>query len=408
MFLFRWGMKVYQQILKLYVLTFRIKKTVIVHEAGASKKIAEYLKKDGFTNILIITDRTILSLGLLKGMIEGLDQQKIAYHTYSDVVPNPTIENIEEAKKIYLDNKCQAIVAFGGGSVLDCAKITGVVVLSGKPVKRYDLMIPMIAKMAKLYTVPTTAGTGSEVTISAVITDTARSKKMPITDKKLAPDYAFLDAELMTGLPKGITAATGMDALTHAMEAYIGNWKFKVTDDYAIKATKIIFENLQKAYDDGNDIEARSQMALGAAYGGYAFRTAGVGYVHGIAHRLSELYHVPHGLANAIVLPHILRYFYSAIYKKLSDLSIKAGVGSQSRSEKENAMEFIEKIEALNKSLGIPVYTDKLEEKDIKLIAKRAIAEANSTYPVPYPITRKEMEKFLLTMLPNAPTAKGE
>ena len=300
-FLSRWGVLAYQQILKGYVSAFKIKETKIVHEIGASKRVAEKLKEDGITKVLIVTDSVLLSLGLLSDMISGLDKENIEYHIYSDVVPNPTIRNIQDAKKIYLDNKCEGIVALGGGSVIDCAKITGVVALSGKPVKRYDRLIPFIKEMAKLYVIPTTAGSGSEVTISAVITDSENHKKMPITDKKLAPDCVFLDASLMAGLPKHTTAATGMDALTHAVESYIGNWKFKVTDEYAVKATKIIFENIKKAYDNGADLDARSQMSIGATYGGYSFRTGGVGYVHGIAHRLSELYGVPHGQANAIV-----------------------------------------------------------------------------------------------------------
>ncbi|MEX1375888.1 MAG: iron-containing alcohol dehydrogenase [Eubacteriales bacterium] len=399
LFLFRIGVKIYQQALKLYVALFRIKKTEIIHESGASKKVAGKLKQDGYNTVLVITDGVLLSLGLLKNMLEAMDKESIRYYIYSEVVPNPTIGNVEGAKAMYLQNSCQAIVAFGGGSVMDCAKITGVVVLSGKSVKRYDHMIPLVPKMAKIYAVPTTAGTGSEVTISAVITDEANHKKMPITDAKLAPDYAFLDAELMIGLPKPITAATGMDALTHAVEAYIGNWKFKSTDDYAIKATSMIFNYLEKAYNTGDDIDARSHMALASTYAGYAFRTGGVGYVHGIAHRLSELYGVPHGLANAIVLPHVLRYLFSAIYIKLADLSIKAKVGDSSKTQQEIAMDFIEKVEQMNENLGIPKYAEKIQEKDIKLIAKRAIAEANTTYPVPKPITRKEMELFLKTIM---------
>ena len=400
MFIIRWIIKIYQQVLKIYVSTFKIKETQLIHEVGSSKKIASFIQKDSISNVLIITDKTLLSLGLLSDMINGLESENIEYSIYSEVVPNPTVGNIEDAKDTYLANKCQAIIAFGGGSVMDCAKITGVVVLSGKPTRKYDKMVPMIPKMTKLYTVPTTAGTGSEVTISAVITDENTHKKMPITDKKLAPDYAFLDANLMVGLPKHITAATGMDALTHAVEAYIGNWKFKITDDYAIKATTIILNNLQEAFDNGKSIDARSQMALGSTYGGYAFRTAGVGYVHGIAHRLSELYGVPHGLANAIVLPHVLRYMFPHIYKKLADLSIKAGIGNPSLSQKDIAMDFIQKTEELNANLGIPKYADKIKVDDIKLITKRAIREANTTYPVPYPIIRKEMEKFVSTLLP--------
>lgn len=400
MIIIRWFMKIYQQVLKIYVSTFKIKETILINEAGATKRIASIVKRDQISNILIITDNNLLSLGLLDSMLKQLKDEQITYSVYSDVVPNPTIGNIEEAKRVYQQNNCQAIIAFGGGSVMDCAKLVGVVALTNKPVKRYDMMIPMIPKMTRMYTVPTTAGTGSEVTLSAVITDEQNQKKMPITDVHLAPDYAFLDTDLMIGLPKHITADTGMDALTHAVEPYIGNWKFKVTDDYAVKATALIFENLKNAYNNGKDKNARSQMALGSTYAGYAFRTGGLGYVHGIAHRLSELYHIPHGHANAIVLPHVLRYSFSSIYKKLADLSVKAEIIDNTKSEKEIAMDFIKKIEELKEDLGIPKYCDKIKEEDIKLIAKRAIAEANSTYPVPYLINQRQMKELVTTIMP--------
>ena len=391
---------VYQQVLRIYVSTFRIKKTEIIHQIGASGQIGQLLKQKGFARILIITDAVLVKLGLLNDMLSGLKKSNIDYVVYSDVVPNPTIKNINGAKDLYVNNNCQAIVAFGGGSVIDCAKMAGVTALTGKPVKRYDLMIPMISKMAPLFAVPTTAGTGSEVTISAVITDETRHKKMAITDARLAPDVAVLDADLMKGLPKAITAATGVDALTHAVEAYVGNWKFKVTDEYAIKAVVQIFKYLERAYHDGSDMEARHEMAIGATYGGYAFRTAGVGYVHGIAHRLSELYGVPHGMANAIVLPHVLHKSFEDIYKKLADLSKKAGLADLKQPDHKIAEDFIAKIETLNEHLGIPKYAEQIKSEDIPLIAKRAIGEANKTYPVPGVMNRKEMAEFVATLMP--------
>ncbi len=393
-------LKIYQQFLRLYVSTFKIKETRIIHEPGASSGIGELIKGDGISRVLVITDKVLTQLGLPDAMLDGLKASGIDYTIFDGVVQNPTIENIEAAKRLYLDNQCEAIVAFGGGSVIDCAKMAGVVALSGKPVKRYDLMIPMIAKMARLYAVPTTAGTGSEVTISAVITDAARHKKMAITDPKLAPDVAVLDAKLMTGLPKTITAATGLDALTHAVEAFVGNWKFKETDTYAVKAVKKIFAYLEKAYKKGDDIEARHEMAIGAAYGGYAFRTAGVGYVHGIAHRLSELYGVPHGLANAMVLPHVLWKSIDAIDKKLADLSKKAGLADWKKPDREIAEDFIRRIEAINEKLLIPKYISEIRRVDIPLIAKRAIGEANKTYPVPYVMFKKELMGFINTLRP--------
>ena len=393
-------MKIYQQFLKLYVAAFKIKETRIIHEPGASVDMGERIKADGISRVLVITDGVLTKLGLPVKMLEGLKESGVAYTVYDGVVQNPTIENIEAAKQLYLDNQCEAIVAFGGGSVIDCAKMTGVVALSGKPVKRYDRMIPMIRKMARLYAVPTTAGTGSEVTISAVITDTSRHKKMAITDPKLAPDVAVLDAELMIGLPKPITAATGMDALTHAVEAYVGNWKFKSTDTYAVKAVKKIFGYIEKAYKKGDNIEARHEMAIGAAYGGYAFRTAGVGYVHGIAHRLSELYGIPHGLANAMVLPHVLWKSIDSIDRKLADLSKKAELADWKKSDREIAEDFIRQIEALNEKLLIPKYVSQIRRVDIPLIAKRAIGEANKMYPVPYVMFKKELMAFIETLRP--------
>jgi len=391
---------IYQQALRIYVSLFRIKTTEIIHKAGAAKEMGSFLHQKGYTRVLVITDNVLMNLGLLSPMLNSLKKQGLFFALYSDVVPNPTIANIDAAKALYTQHGCQAIVAFGGGSVIDCAKMTGVTALTGKRVRRYDLMIPMIPKMAPLIAVPTTAGTGSEVTLSAVVTDESRHKKMAITDAKLAPDVAVLDAELMVGLPKSITAATGIDALTHAVEAFVGNWKFKVTDDYAVKTVVQVFKYLKRAYDDGSDIEARHEMAIGATYGGYAFRTAGVGYVHGIAHRLSELYGVPHGLANAIVLPHVLHHSFNAIYKKLADLSKKAGLADASQDDKRIAEDFITKIETLNASLGIPQYADAIRQGDIPLIAKRAIGEANKTYPVPDVMTKKQMAQFVSTLMP--------
>jgi aldehyde dehydrogenase (NAD+) len=390
--------KIYQQLLRVYVATFKIKQTQIIQKPDASRELGKILVSDAITNVLIVTDDILLNLGLLKPMFEGLEENNIAYHIYHGVVPNPTIKNIEQAKRVYIDNGCKAIIAFGGGSVIDCAKIVGVVALSGKPVRRYDFIIPMVPKMARLYAVPTTAGTGSEVTLSAVITDESRKKKMSITDAKLAPNYAILDANLMIGLPKHITAATGIDALTHAIEAYVGDWKFKFTDANAVKAVKTIFTHLETAHSDGENIEARDNMALAATYGGYAFRTGGIGYVHTIAHRLSELYGTPHGLANAIVLPHVLDHSFETIYPKLACLAKKAEIADHSQSDREIARAVVRKVKKLNKNLGIPKHAHQIRNADIHLIAKRAITEANATYPVPKVMNQNEMRKLLISI----------
>lgn len=393
----RIGYKIYQTFLKIYICSLRIKETVIINEAGSTGKVGQILKENNHTNVLIVTDKNLVKLKLLDTMLDGMKQNEIEYTIYDGVVPNPTIANIEAAKNLYLKNKCQAIVAFGGGSPMDCAKMTGVVAISGKSPKRYDLLIPMIGRNGVLYAVPTTAGSGSEVTISAVVTDEESHKKFAVTDPKLSANYAILDANVFIGLPKNITAETGMDALTHAVEAYVGRWRFKKNNEYAIKATKLIFENIETAYNNGSDINARTNMAVASTYAGYAFRTGGVGYVHGVAHRLSELYSVSHGLANATVLPHVLENDFEYIYKQLAKLAKEVLI--EGDNERDLARKFIDKIKALKVALEIPEYSKDIKYKDIKLIAKRAREEANKTYPISNPMKQKKMEKFVRSLM---------
>lgn len=389
--------KIYQQGLKLYIGNIRIKKTQIINEAGSTGRLGEILKKSNHTNVLIVTDKNLVKLKLLDNMLDGMKKSNINYTIYDGVVPNPTMANIEAAKNLYLDNNCQAIVAFGGGSPMDCAKMTGVVAISGKSPKRYDLLIPMIGKNGVLYAVPTTAGSGSEVTISAIVTDENKHKKFAVTDPKLSANYAILDANVFIGLPKHITAETGMDALTHAVEAYVGRWNFKKNNEYSKKATKLIFENLENAYNNGSDLKARENMAVASTYAGYAFRTGGVGYVHGVAHRLSELYSVSHGLANAIILPHVLENDFEYIYKDLAQLAKVISI--KGNDDKELAREFINRIKKLKKDMQIPEYSSHIKIEDIELIAKRARGEANKTYPISNPMTKKGMEQFVRSLI---------
>jgi len=276
-----------------------------------------------------------------------LKKESVNYFIYDKTVPNPTIDNIEEALKIYNTNNCNGIVAFGGGSPIDCAK--GVACRVARPQKTIAQMKGLLKvrkKLPLLIVIPTTAGTGSETTIAAVISNPSTHEKYAINDPVMIPQYAVLDPVITAGLPPHLTATTGMDALTHAVEAYIGRSNTKETKRKAIKATKLIFNNIYKAYSDGSDLEARENMQKASFYAGIAFTRAYVGYVHAIAHSLGGFYGVPHGFANAIILPYILEAYGKSAYQKLSELADAVGITEVSDTKEQKAHKFIEAIKS--------------------------------------------------------------
>lgn len=283
---------------------------------------------------------------------------------------------------MFVENGCEAMIAFGGGSPMDCAKAACArVVRPNKTIPQMRGVMKVMHKLPPFFAVPTTAGTGSETTLAAVVSNTQTHEKYAINDPVLRPKYAVLDPELTVGLPPHITSTTGMDALTHAVEAYIGKSGVKSTNAYAEKATKLIFENLETAYKDGKNIEARNNMLLASFYAGMAFTRAYVGYVHAIAHNLGGMYGVPHGLANAVILPVILEEYGSAIYAPLARLADIAGVEGVSEADK--AVKFIAEIKAMNARMNIPTGFAQIEEKDIDTIVERAMKEAHPLYPTP-------------------------
>jgi alcohol dehydrogenase class IV len=250
--------------------------------------------------------------------------------------------------------------------------------------------------------VPTTAGTGSEVTVAAVISDPEAGRKLVIADTRLVPAMAALDPQLMTGLPPAVTAATGMDALTHAVEAFLGQWATEATDRMALAAVGLVYENLRVAYRNGKDLEARERMSLAATYAGLAFTRANVGYVHAIAHQLGGKYHTPHGLANAILLPHVLRFLAPAVTRRLALLAAAAKVGDAKDRPAVRARKFIDSVEKLGRDLGIPRTLDALQAKDIPALAKAACWEADTNYPVPKYMSPEECEGIIRRVLPGA------
>lgn len=258
-----------------------------------------------------------------------------------------------------------------------------------------------------IYAIPTTAGTGSEVTVAAVIADPERHSKLVVVDTRMVPKMAALDPSLMTGLPPSVTAATGIDALTHAVEAYIGNWATPYTDGMALSAVGLIFENLRTCYREGGNLEAREKMSLASTYAGIAFTRANVGYVHAIAHQFGGLYHTPHGLANAIVLPHVLRFSAPAITGRLAQLAVRAGLGADHEDDDTLARKFLDGVDALNRDLNIPTYLAALRESDIPALARAALKEAHTGYPVPRYMTLSQCEDLIHSLLPPAEPASA-
>lgn len=349
---------------------------------GSIKSLPSFIRKKGLTRVLIVTDPVLHRIGLLNSLFSACEEAGLAYTLFDGVEPNPSIENIEEARRLYVENKCEGIVAFGGGSSMDCAKAAGArVVKPRQSVSQMGGTLRVLKRLPPVFAVPTTAGTGSETTIAAVVTDRSTHHKYAVQDLVLIPHYAVLDPELTVGLPPHITSTTGMDALTHAVEAYTNILAPKSTDILAEKAVKLIFDNLEKAYADGTDLTARYNMQLAAFYGGAAFTRACVGYVHGVAHTLGGLYGTPHGLANAVILPYVMEAFGPAVYYKLARLAEIVGI--QGKDDEEKAKAFIREIRRMNTDMHIQDKFDFIEDKDIPQMIKWAMKEANPIYPVP-------------------------
>lgn len=349
---------------------------------GSIKTLPAFIRKKGLSRVLVVTDPVLHRLGLLNSMLTACDEAGLAYTLFDGVEPNPSIENIEEARRLYVENKCEGIIAFGGGSSMDCAKAAGArVVKPRQSVSQMGGTLRVLKRLPPVFAVPTTAGTGSETTIAAVVTDRATHHKYAVQDLVLIPHYAVLDPELTVGLPPHITSTTGMDALTHAVEAYTNKLAPKSTDRLAEKAVRLIFDNLEKAYADGGDLTARYNMQLAAFYGGAAFTRACVGYVHGVAHTLGGLYGTPHGLANAVILPYVMEAFGPAVYYKLARLAEIVGI--QGKDDEEKAKAFIREIRRMNADMHIQDKFEFIEDKDIPQMIKWAMKEANPIYPVP-------------------------
>lgn len=389
--------RTFQTALKLSLPFLPYRKPEIV---GSIKALPDIIKKHKCDNVLVITDAGIRSLGLLKRLEKALKDNDVAYSIYDKTVANPTTTNVDEAAELYLTQGCNSIIGFGGGSSMDCAKAVGVrIAKPGKSLARMKGILKVHKKLPLLIAIPTTAGTGSETTLAAVITDAQTRHKYAINDFPLIPRYAVLDPKVTLSLPPAITASTGMDALTHAIEAYIGNSTTYGTRKDAERAVKLIFENLDIVYTDGANVNARRDMLKASFYAGCAFTKSYVGYVHAVAHSLGGEYNVPHGLANAILLPFVLESYGECIYKKLHKLAIVAGIAEKDTPHDEAAKRFIEAIKDMKKRFGIGDTIKEIREEDIPKLSHYADKEANPLYPVPVLMDAKELEKFYYLLM---------
>lgn len=368
--------------------------------AGSVKELPEIIMRHKCTHVLIITDGGIMKLGLTRRLEKALKEAGIPYTIYDKTVANPTTVNVREALELYHKEGCDAIIGFGGGSSMDCAKAVGAcAVKPNQSLAQMKGILKVHKKLPLLMAVPTTAGTGSETTLAAVITDADTRYKYAINDFPLIPRYAVLDPKVTLSLPPFITATTGMDALTHAVEAYIGNSTTIDTRRDSLKAIKLIFENIDIAYEHGDNIQARRNMLHASFYAGCAFTKSYVGYVHAVAHSLGGQYNVPHGLANAILLPLVLREYGSCIDKKLHRLAIAAGLADKNTPDHEAAELFIRAIEEMKERLGIVNIVKEIQETDILKLAHYADKEANPLYPVPKLMDASELEKFYYMLM---------
>ena len=355
--------------------------------------IADVLIFEKATSVLVVTDVGIVKNKLLFPVEEALKKSKVNYVIYDKTQPNPTVANVEEALDIYHQNKCDALIAIGGGSSIDCAKAIGArVAYAKRSLDKLGGKLKVWRRIPLLIAIPTTAGTGSEVTLAALVTDTERYKKYALMSFPLIPRYAVLDPKLTFSLPPSLTATTGMDALTHAVEAYIGRSTTKKTCALALEATKMIFENLEKAYADGNDREARENMLNASYKAGVAFSMSYVGYIHAIAHSIGGRYGTPHGLANAVIMPYVLEKYGKSAQKKLYQLAVFVGLCDENDSYEVGAERFIEAIKEMNVRMDIPNKLVDIKRLDIPDMAKHAEREANPLYPVPKLMTAKELE----------------
>lgn len=382
--------RVFQQSFKQVLKVVPYRKPELLKGENALQQLPKRIKQDGIRVVLIVTDKGIRAVGYLEQLEQALEDVGIQFIIYDETVPNPTNDNVEAARALYVKHKCEGIIAFGGGSPMDCAKgVAARISCPGKTIAQMKGVMRVRKEMPPFYAIATTSGTGSEATVAAVISNPALNEKYALMDPVLIPHVAVLDPLLTVKLPPFITATTGMDALTHAVEAYIGKSNTAETIECSRKAVKLIYENLYEAYLNGDNIKARANMQEASYLAGVAFTRAMVGNIHSIAHTLGGFYNVPHGLANAVIMPYVLRFYGQSVHKPLAELADV--IGLKGRTDAEKAQAFIDWIEEMNSKMEIPNKIEGIRNRDIPEMVKRALNESNPLYPVPKIMNKDEM-----------------
>ncbi len=384
----------YMKALKFAASVIPMPKPVLFLGQDSSLELCHAIGHVGKRKVLIVTDSMLAQLGLLDDIVQTLNQNGVESVIFDGVLPDPTYDQVEKGLSIYQKHDCDGILAVGGGSPIDAAKVIAARVTNKRSIRRLAGLFRVWRTPASLFAIPTTAGTGSEVTIAAVVSDPISHQKTPVIDPKLVPMMAALDAKLMCGLPAHVTAATGMDALTHAIEAYISQNASRETDGYAMAAIKLIMQNLERAVQQGDDLEARQDMALASYYAGLAFTKASLGYVHAISHNVGAKYGIPHGLANAVVLPYILDHSKEAVLDRLADIAVMSGLNSQG-TPLIKADRLIEHIRTMLERMNMPKNLHEIESNDIPSLAKATLKEAHWNYPVPLYMDQAECESLI-------------
>lgn len=347
--------------------------------AGARRMLADEFRGRGFAKAFVVTDRDLIRFGVAGKVTGVLDDAGIAYEIFSDLKPNPTVKNVQAGVEAFRRSGADAIVAVGGGSAMDTAKAVGVIAANPAfgDVVSLEGAAPTVTRSVPVFALPTTAGTAAEVTINYVITDEENTKKMVCVDPKDIPAVAVIDAELMAAMPKGLTAATGMDALTHAIEGYVTKGAWTLTDMFELKAVELIARWLPAAVENGADTEAREGMAVAQYIAGMGFSNVGLGLVHGMAHPLGAFYDIPHGVANALLLPYVMQYNMESSPAKFGDVARAMGVDTAGMDTRQAAQAAVDAVRALAVRVGIPQRLSSLgvREEDLPRLAASALAD---------------------------------
>ena len=372
---------------------------VVYKGANSALVLCEQVAILGFTRVIIVTDNFLGGSGILDGIKAKLNETGVEFVVFDGVLPDPAFDQVQAGEAVLRAENCQAVIAVGGGSVLDAAKMMAMLHTNPGPLEKFDGIQKCKKPGMPLFAIPTTAGTGSEITLAAVITDPISHKKIPVADSKMIPGYIALDAEIMKGMPPGITAATGMDALTHAVESYLSKASSESTEIQANAAIRLIFKYLVRAYHDGSDMEARDGMALASFYAGAAFGKTSVGYVHGIAHQLGRVCGTPHGNANAMVLPEVLAAYGDCVHQRLANLARLVNIGESASSNSLLTGQFIQAIVDMRQEMELPLQPKDLKVQDIPGIVEEALAEAGELYPVPRYMSANEVKTIVTGLL---------